>query len=596
MKQKLTSIALAAAVAATMFSWGPPQAAVYADGVIPDAKSLLPADEVAALKADRYDKQFRTMENSLDAAEKAYEKASGEFSVALEDYERKLRVSEQADKAWETAKAGRAEAAEALSDTIREEGAAEKSQRATTAELIARTNEQRDAWDEATAAEEAMKTATLQWSWDKTAAEKRLQQAREDCEITGYDFINAKVNAMGARYFTIDEIIESEKESDYEVTAWDGKTKLTMKQIVSDKDFLEIVQSACSYENLKQGIDFISRTNELRANARHEVPELEVNYQLIANAVVSAAVSAYARGHNLVEGSNHEYWTIDTPLSYIPRNENLAYSTTPAYGKYDYDPFDSWYYEERIIQIGMEQGGVTQEIVDQVIEEAAADGRTFDPYVYRTKEEFLKQMNSEQTTGHYLAIIDPETTAMGAAYTDVPADYQKKYMVDPYGWVYSAMSSLEFNNTETNTITVQEYEEDMDSFFEAYQTEFLEAKEEAEALESEPDYVVAARTKLEVAHEELARIHEDVMDTQEQQDSSEKALDLTESDLFIRQASYFAAVTEEGRAEEEANSARREMLAARRAMENRAVDVQAASAGLREQMKALACLQQDSVQ
>lgn len=595
MKARAITIFLTIVMAMTMGLWLPSHAQSYLAESAPKAKAdklpgvrdLLDALDVAALKMNWSEKEQRAASETAGAATTAYDTAYGAYFAAAKSSEQKEVISRQADRALIFAKSNQAKAAEVLEKAREQLTAAQTRLQTARTDRVAKSNLAEIAAGNAKAAEYALEQAELRWSHEKTAAAEELEKAEEDSKDVGYDFINAGIEAMGPGYYTIDMIIANEKSSDYQVTAWDGETKLTMKEIVSDRDFLKIVKDICSYDNLQQGIAFIRHTNELRASERHKLPKLGVNYQLIANAVVSTAVSAYGRGHNLIESSNYRYWTVGSTEGYRPRSENLAYSSTPVKGKYDYDPFDSWYYEDRIIQKGLEQGGITQSIVDQVIAEARADGRDYNPYRNTSRQAFLQEHQQETTIDHYLAIVEPELTAMGAAYACIDDKHREKYMTDSEGWNLTTLSSLEFTNAGQNTISIDQYTEEMDSFFKDCAGRLEAAQDKISALEAEPFYVVDAKKRLTIDRGTLKDAKDAAVRARQERRDAEEALLLAQESLTACMENYNTAASDVSKAEARAQRARQDAQVTAQAEEMKETDRDAAEQAMLAAVAAL---------
>ena len=346
---------------------------------------------------------------SVNIAQGEFNAAESEYNAAVADRTAKESVKEGALSQYESAQTATQTALneKEAAQTAKDEAQTTLSQ--ATTNLEEKTAAVTTAQNELTQAQQAVNAATDQWDNEKASAQEVFDAAKESYDNAGYEFINDKVNALGNSYYSIDEIIEKEKTSTYgPVKAWNGTDSLYVSDVVSDSNFIKIVKDNCSYDNLKEGIEIMRRTNALRTSDRHGLNEIGVSYQLIANAVVSNSITAYLWGHHLTQSSNYLYWKIDTPWDYKPRNENLACSTIPIGSAYD--PFDGLYYEERIVKLGQEAGGLTQAIIDRVAAEAASDGSGYVP-------KSLSELSEETVTGHYLAIIEPALTAQGAAYS-----------------------------------------------------------------------------------------------------------------------------------------------------------------------------------
>ncbi len=597
MKERVITTILILVLAMTMGFWQPshaqsklaedaPQVQPKADQ-LPSVRDLLDALDVAALKMNWSEKEQKAASESAGAAATAYDAAAGAYFAAAKSSEQKETVSQQADRALTFAKTNQAKAARALAEARTTLTAAQTRLQTARTDRIAKSNLAEIAAGNAEVAEYALEQAQLRWSHEKDAAAKELAKAEEDSKDVGYDFINAGIEAMGPGYYTIDMIIANEKSSDYTVTAWDRETKLTMEEIVSDRDFLKIVKDICSYDNLQQGVEFLRHVNQLRSTERHDLPKLGVNYQLIANAVVSTAVSAYGRGHNLIESSNYRYWTVGSTEAYRPRSENLAYSSTPVKGKYDYDPFDSWYYEDRIIQKGLEQGGITQSIIDQVIAEARADGRDYNPYRNTSRQAFLQEHQQETTVDHYLAIVEPELTAMGAAYACIDEKYREEYMTDPDGWNLTTLSSLEFSNAGQNTISIDQYTGEMDSFFKDCAGRLEAARDKVSALEAEPFYVADAKERLSIARGTLKDAKDAAVRARQERREAEDALLVAKESLTACMENYNAAASDVSKAEARAQRARQDAQITAQAEEMKETDRDAAEQAMLAAVAAL---------
>jgi len=574
MKKKLLSVCLAAAMAVTMTPWTALQGAVYAaDDPAVEVTEQDTEDEAAA-QLEACKQRVSQAETDLQEKTTAYETAKAESEAADQAYRDKKAVSDQADQALADAQQAAETAAAELTTAQTNKEAAEAAVSDAERDLAEAQEAQQTADAAVPAAQRAVATANSQWEAAKQAAANELDAAQKAYDEAGYNFINSKVNAMGSKYYTIDEIIANEMNSNYGVTAWNG-TSLKMKEIVGHKYFKEIVKQACSYNNLKQGIEFVKHTNSLRTNPRHNLSALKTNYQLTANGVVSAAVCAYARAHNLLNSSDSKYWELDG-LYYggVSRFENLAYSSYSI--ERGYDPFDSWYYKERIVQLGNDQGGITQDIINQVTQEAIDDGRNnFSP------------TNLGSTTGHYLAIIHPGATAMGAAYTQVPANLIE------YGCTYPVISSLEFSYTDTNNISVSQYESALESYFAEYITNLDAAQNAVEALETAPSYVTQAQQALQDAQDAATQAAQDVTNAQTAVTNAEQVLANAQQTLTQKQTENNEAQSALTAAQAAAQTANQETAAAKQIMENKRTALDEAESAWKGAKTALQAAQED---
>lgn len=546
MKKKLLSMCLAAALAVTMAPWTALQGNVYAAEDPParaeDQVTEQDTEEEALEQLEACKQKVAQAEADLKEKAEAYEAAKEDYQAADQVYKDKKTASEQAKAALEEAKAAAEEAAADLEDAEAAKAEAETALSDAKQDLAAKQEALTEANNAVPRAEANLARANTQWEAEQEAAAEELTAAQEAYDNAGYNFINSKVDAMGSKYYNIDEIIANEKNSSYSVNAWNGAT-LTMGQIARDQNFKAIAKSACSYENLKQGIDYINHTNALRTNERHNLSALKVNYQLMANAIVSAAVCAYAQKHNLLNSSENKYWQIDGFLyGTTMRYENLAYSS----GWNGYDPFDGWYYDERIAYLGG-----TQDAISQVKNEAISDGRT--GYSNR----------STTATGHYLAIIHPDATSMGAAYTYLPNS------MNTYGSGYPAISTLEFNYMNVNNITVSQYESELDNYFASYENALSAAEDAVETLKTAPEYVTNAEQDLEDAKAAAAQAKQELNDAEDMVAEAEQDLADAKTDLTEKQTANDKAIVAEKAAQVKADNAAGEETAAKATAEEK---------------------------
>ena len=391
--------------------------------------------------------------------------------------------------------------------------------------------------------EKAEKTKTdteNKWKQDKEAADKAVNDAQAACDTAGKEFINKKINEgktepteateatkasgteettkAGSTETTAPAAAETEKKGkDLDamieacktytganvepITDKDGNKYTTIAEIANSKNFETLVKRGCRYENLKKSVKYIKEANTHRNLSIHNAGELKVSYQLMGTAIISGAISVYQTGHNLLKGDKD--WTFWKSGDSKTAAENLAYS--PVSSEAGWDPFHGWYYDERIVDLA--GTGASQATIDKVLKESETNGFPYSPYKApwnQSKDYYRSHLDSQ--TGHYKTLVDSKMKATGFAYIDGEA-----YKVSKYPYV----AVQEFNGDTTETVTIDEYEKELEEWFKPYLKPLNTAKTNRKALDKEPEALTEAKKTIKEKQEELDKAKKTVKDTTE---------------------------------------------------------------------------------
>ena len=446
-----------------------------------EANDTAIASETAAATAEQArDDAFAQVKEDAqaeyEAAEAAYTTAQGEYKDALADYQ---------------AKAGELNTLTGQKTTLEGEVSQLQSQ------LTTAQQEKADLEAELPELQAAVTTATNKWHADQQAAQNTLEQAQAAFDAAGRSFIDAKINEQDEGY-DLDDMIAACKTYNSNsfsnpVTDDNGTTYSTIADIANSQNFEKIIDRACAYENLKKDISFMREANAHRGLAIHNAEDLRVSYQLMGTAIISASIDEYLTGHNLNQKGDTE-WSFWNSGNSMISGENLAYS--PVSDARGWDPFHGWYYKERMKVIANERGvAVNQDIVDEILAESTANGFPYNPYGApwnQSKEYFLSSIGTQ--TGHYTSLINNKFKATGFCYVDA-----SEYALSSYPYV----ASQEFNGDTSDSVSIKQYEEELDAWFEGYLSDLDSAQSAVDALATKPKTVTDAEAALTAKQDEI---------------------------------------------------------------------------------------------
>jgi|GEM_PF-6275638 len=253
-------------------------------------------------------------------------------------------------------------------------------------------------------------------------SEKAVTDAQAASDAAGREFINKKINENKGK--DLDAMIEACK----------GSENTTVAQIAGSEDFGKLVNRGCSYDNLKKSIAYIKKANEQRATGENKSGELKVSYQLMGTAIISGAIDVYKTGGSLLKSNKDSaFWKSGNSKTSA---ENLAYSKSAVTAAAkdeaakEWDPIQTWCVDEK----------------------------------------------KAGKTDHYKTLTDKKYKATGFAYMD-GTDYKVGE--------YPCVAVQEFNDDTTASVTIADFEKELETFFEPYLKPLNDARSKQKDLEKE---------------------------------------------------------------------------------------------------------------
>ncbi len=454
-----------------------------------NAKATADASETAAKNAEAARvaafKQVKAdAKAEYEAAAEAYDTAVSEYDAAKTDYNNKV---------------------EELNSLTSQKTTLEGEVSQLQSDLTAAQQEKADLEAELPGLQAAVTEATNEWHADQEQASRLLAGAENAFNAAGRNFINTRINDKDG--LDLEVMINTCKTYDSNqfqspVTDKNGKTYATIADIAKSENFEKIIDRACAYENLKKDISFMREANKHRGLTIHGAGDLNVSYQLMGTAIISAAIDEYLTGHNLINYGDTE-WSFWNSGNSRTSGENLAYS--PVSENQGWDPFHGWYYKERMVAVANERGvAVNQDIVDEILAESTANGFPYNPYGApwnQSKEYFISHIGTQ--TGHYTSLINSDFKATGFCYVDA-ADEAISY--------YPYVASQEFNGDTSDSVSIDEYEQDLDAWFAGFLSDLDNAKAECKRLESKPQAVTDAEAAVTAKQDEIDTATQNIAD------------------------------------------------------------------------------------
>ena len=442
------------------------------------------AEQAAKDRDDAFAKELSDAREAYEAAQQAYEDARQALDAADEEVELKTAAYSDAEKEVGTAET-------AVSDAETAKNSAEQAVE--------------DADKVVKKAQSTLTSANNAWDKAKTDAAKAVEDAQADYDEAGYIFINNKINALGSQFYTIPEMISicktyTDKNLSDPVT-FKGNTITTVADVANDPDFLDIVKSNCTKENLLFAMDMIDESNKLRQKENKSV--LGVSYQLIGAAIMSNSYSIYNFDHDLFrtngktpEGyaNTDSFWAIGPATT---GNENLAaYSAQYTNA---YQPFNGWYDEEKeALEKAVASGkwpGLSMDLSTRTI------WTNYPNLSYETYNAGYGQV------GHYLTLRNEEYTTTGLAVTYNDADEVPS--------IWRGRAAQSFNDDKTNTISVDRCRQDINTAFSESEQVLEDAKTALASAQNKPQAVADAEDALSAAEQTLASAQSSLTESEE---------------------------------------------------------------------------------
>ncbi len=518
------------------------------------AASMMFICPAAYVLAESEEPDIKTLKAAMETAREEMEEAAQNVSLSQKFYQDQKAIYDQDEAAAQSAETAADNAEQALDDAI---ASIKENARSTYNQALEASNNAENEYDEAqreealranavTAAEEkterlegeiselentireaeevisalpnqieekegVVESYTSAWEQDKAEAAAALEEAQAAYDRAGREFINQKINElngydleeMTAICKTYSSVVFSPVAKDT-----DGNTYASVADAANSPVFEKLVDQACSYENLKKSIGYIRETNDHRALPVHNAEALKVSYQLMGTAIMSGAIAVFKTGHFLMRGS--EGWKFWKSGNSWTSGENLAYSS--ASSERGWDPYHGWYYKERMGAIANESGiDVNESIVNSVLAESQANGYPYDPFGapwYQTMKSFINGMQRDSSTGdyvtgHYDSIVDNDFKATGVCYICAGRD------LITMTTAYPCVASQEFNGDTSTSVTVDDFEDELDAWFEDVASALENAQERVNELKDKPEALVKAENELQNLKAELRQAQED---------------------------------------------------------------------------------------
>ncbi|WP_033522656.1 CAP domain-containing protein, partial [Bifidobacterium bohemicum] len=200
--------------------------------------------------------------------------------------------------------------------------------------------------------------------------------------------------------------------------------------------------------NVRKALEYVNHVNDIRRGLG--LGELAVTDSMMTNAILHADASAHTQGHTGGMGGGQN----------LVIGDCLGENISDAY----YDPNGSWYTSE-------------MDFYNRLVDENKVPGLTkFEPghitqaqwdanMALITRTKYYANPQTGEQVGHYLNIINPSWTVMGAGLNAGTTDYVDSNGVD-HGWNYDGAGINDFASdlTQESHHTVGEYRSMLDGY------------------------------------------------------------------------------------------------------------------------------------
>ena len=300
-----------------------------------------------------------------------------------------------------------------------------------------------------------------------------------------------------------------------------------LKDMIGTSELDNIINDCTKVESIRGSLDYIRESNVIRAGLG--LDPLKVSYDLMNASVYGVAYYPSSEGHAFVLNNSLVKGNIA---------ENLVCD--------NYDPFDAWYYEEKIHFLAEQNGtAVTQDLYDTVKAEATENGH---PFARGEGDDYLEYLNriyenDTYSTGHYKNIIS--TSIKGSGFAWSPATHNFEQCFSSKLTVYEKYVDENGNNKRTPYTLVyydvDTFEQQLDDFVAESESNLNEAKAALETAQAEYDAAVAAKEELTSGNSGSAKA---------EWDSAVEARIAAETAYNVAKDAYDAALEERDAAQE----------------------------------------------